>query len=67
MSTWAVGDVHRHAKHLEVLLSFIPLKANDTLFLLGDLVDRGPDSPGVLRLIGALAQERKVILLHGNN
>lgn len=48
---FAVGDVHGMSQHFEALLSTMASEATDDaeLVLLGDLIDRGPDSIGVLR------------------
>ena len=42
---WAIGDVHGCPKSLRALVSKLGARR---LYLLGDLVDRGPDSKGVL-------------------
>lgn len=55
---WIVGDVQGCRTELERLLEhgrFDP--AHDRLVLLGDLVNRGPDSAGVLRLARSLEAE----------
>lgn len=46
---FAIGDVHGCSKTLRALVEEkICLMADDTLYLLGDYIDRGPDSKGVL-------------------
>lgn len=46
---FAVGDVHGCSRTLRALVEdVLRLKPDDTLFLLGDYIDRGPDSKGVL-------------------
>lgn len=46
---FAIGDVHGCCKTLRALIEgTILLTAADTLYLLGDYIDRGPDSKGVL-------------------
>ena len=50
-SVWAVGDVHGHRKTLEALVGKLELSDGDHVICLGDLIDRGPDSLGVLRLV----------------
>ena len=40
----AIGDVHGCATALRALIKVIELRADDTLVMLGDCVDRGPDS-----------------------
>lgn len=50
MVTYVVGDIHGHLKAFDRLLARLPLDPDtDSLWLVGDLVNRGPDSPGVLR------------------
>ena len=59
----AVGDIHGcHAEFAE-MLSQLELKAGDRLVLLGDLVNRGPDSVKVLEL----ARSTGAISLLGNH
>lgn len=45
-----IGDVHGCARELAELLALLGPVAGDTLYFVGDLVARGPDSVGVLRL-----------------
>lgn len=48
--TIAIGDVHGCLEELDELLKMVEYnKHHDRLVLLGDLVDRGPDSLGVVR------------------
>lgn len=44
-----VGDIHGCLDEYEGLLRLVSYSPNDRLVLLGDLVDRGPDSIGVVR------------------
>lgn len=44
-----VGDVHGCLEELDELLGALELRPGDRLFFVGDLVDRGPDSLGVVR------------------
>ncbi len=54
MATWVVGDVHGCWSTLERLLEKIgPLGVGDRLWLIGDLVNRGPGSLAVLRWAAA--------------
>lgn len=49
---FVVGDLHGCRAMLDALLARIGFdKAVDRLFAVGDLVDRGPDSPGCLALL----------------
>ncbi|KAI1827741.1 Metallo-dependent phosphatase-like protein [Xylaria intraflava] len=47
-----IGDVHGHRKALEALLRKAKFSAErgDTVIFTGDLVNKGPDSPGVISL-----------------
>jgi serine/threonine protein phosphatase 1 len=52
MARYAIGDIHGGAKTLHALLGRLGLRRReDRLYLLGDLIDRGPDSRGVLDTI----------------
>jgi hypothetical protein len=54
----AVGDVHGCLEELKELLRTLEYHPEkDRLVLLGDLVDRGPDSPGVVRFVRELGVE----------
>jgi serine/threonine protein phosphatase 1 len=46
-----VGDVHGHYKGLQALLSLLQLSDCDTVYFLGDLIDRGPDSAQVVEFV----------------
>jgi serine/threonine protein phosphatase 1 len=68
--TFAIGDIHGEREALDRLLAKLPpLGADDTLIFLGDYVDRGPDSRGVVERVRALidAGPAKVVTLRGNH
>ena len=44
MAKYAISDIHGCLKSFQALLEKIDLKKEDELFLLGDYIDRGPDS-----------------------
>ncbi len=68
--TFAIGDVHGDRVALDRLLGKLPFIApDDTLVFLGDYIDRGPDSRGVVERMRRLPEEivGKVVLLRGNH
>lgn len=66
MSVFAVGDIHGCRQTLDDLLAHIGFNpAVDVLWLVGDLVNRGPDSLGVLRW--AHAHRRCIKIVLGNH
>ena len=46
--TIAIGDMHGCARALRALLAVIDLHSQDVLIPLGDYIDHGPDSRGVI-------------------
>jgi serine/threonine protein phosphatase 1 len=68
MSTWAITDIHGCANTFAALLRRINFSQEDTLFLLGDYIDRGPRSKQVLDLIFELRETgHQVECLLGNH
>jgi serine/threonine protein phosphatase 1 len=70
--TFAVGDIHGHLKKLQAVLAHVRQRAEpgDTLLFIGDYVDRGPDSRGVIDLVRELANggwDGPVVTLKGNH
>jgi serine/threonine protein phosphatase 1 len=51
---YAIGDIHGGSRTFRTLLKRINLRHVDTLYLLGDYIDRGRDSKGVLDIIWQL-------------
>ena len=67
MRTLAIGDIHGCLTALTTLLDFAALAPEDRLVTLGDYVDRGPDSCGVLDLLIDLYAKGRVVALRGNH
>ena len=67
MRTIAIGDIHGCSKALQGLLDAIRPQPTDRLVFLGDYVDRGPDSKGVIDILLALRQQCDVVCLLGNH
>lgn len=70
---YAVGDIHGRLDLFEALIAAIDQddataqQAASTVILLGDLVDRGPDSAGVIARARAWQAERDVRIITGNH
>lgn len=63
MATYAVGDIQGCCTEFQQLLEQIRFDpATDKLWLVGDLVNRGPDSLGVLRLVKSLNDSAITVL-----
>mgnify|MGYP002780526387 CR=1 FL=1 len=68
MRTLAIGDIHGASAALDALLAAVRPKAADRLVFLGDYVDRGPDSAGVLsRLVDMRWSLPNAVFLRGNH
>src|SRR5688500_4474306 len=66
MRLFAIGDIQGCAAAFDLLLRKIAFRpSRDRLWLVGDLVNRGPDSLGVLRRVMALG--RSVTCVLGNH
>jgi len=63
----AIGDVHGCLEELKELWSKINPTIQDTVVFLGDLVDRGPDSEGVIRFIHNLTPELNIYNVASNH
>lgn len=68
MSQYAIGDIHGCNKTFNILLQTLNIKKGDALYLLGDYIDRGPDSKGVIDTIFELRNKGvAVTCLKGNH
>jgi serine/threonine protein phosphatase 1 len=68
--TFAIGDIHGDLGALQLLFTRLPpLVPDDTIVFLGDYVDRGPDSAGVVKWLREfqLTAAAKVVTLRGNH
>jgi serine/threonine protein phosphatase 1 len=65
-----IGDIHGCLDELRYLVEALPLARGDRLIFLGDYIDRGPNSSGVVSYL-IQAQERlnenKLVFLKGNH
>ena len=69
MATYVIGDIHGRPKLLDQLINNVPWDLErDKIVFLGDLVDRGPDAPGVIERVMELARANpNVVVLRGNH
>ena len=66
--TWIFPDIHGYKKTLEKLLGQILPSKDDKLIFLGDYIDRGPDSKGVIDFVRSLQDDGyNVVCLKGNH
>ncbi|HHH49561.1 MAG TPA: serine/threonine protein phosphatase, partial [Saprospiraceae bacterium] len=56
MRKFVLSDIHGNHKTFLKLLEKIQLTTADELYILGDLIDRGPDSKGVFDTIFELSE-----------
>jgi serine/threonine protein phosphatase 1 len=64
----AIGDIHGCLGALDELLAWVKPAPDDLVITLGDYVDRGPDTRGVLDRLIALKQDgMKLVCLRGNH
>lgn len=63
MATYAIGDLQGCLVEFDALLSAVQFTpGRDEVWLVGDLVNRGPDSLGTLRRIKALGESVRIVL-----
>ncbi len=65
--TIAIGDIHGCLRALNTLLARLDLKPDDVVVMLGDAIDRGPDSRGVIERLMRLAGECQLVPILGNH
>ncbi len=64
MATYVMSDIHGLQGRFTAMLDHIHLQNDDTLFVLGDVIDRGPDGIALLKQI---LHHPQMILLMGNH
>lgn len=64
----AVGDIHGRLEQLTNLLQEIAPSTNDRVVFLGDYIDRGPDSKGVIDFLIRFREKfQETVFLQGNH
>lgn len=64
MGTYVMSDIHGEAGLFHSLLKKVNFSDSDTLYILGDVIDRGPDG---IHLLKEIKQTANVIMLLGNH
>jgi serine/threonine protein phosphatase 1 len=67
MRELVIGDIHGCIRSFQGLLDAVALQKSDTLILLGDYVDRGPDSCAVVEKIIELQEQCNLVAIFGNH
>ena len=67
MGLIAIGDIHGCVATLDMLLDLLAPTEDDHLIFIGDYIDRGPDSKGVIDRLLALRQSQHCTFLRGNH
>ena len=62
MATYAFGDLQGCLREFDALLERVAFGAQDELWLVGDLINRGPDSLGTLRRVYKLRKQCRIVL-----
>ena len=64
----AIGDIHGYRNKLNDLLGIVRPTATDQVIFIGDYIDRGPDSRGVISRLIAFGQEfPQTVFIRGNH
>ena len=61
---YVMGDIHGHLKRFVSVLDQIQLKDADTLYILGDVIDRNPDGLHILSRIMKMSNARMILGNH---
>lgn len=64
---YAVGDIYGCSTALLTLIGAIGPRTEDTIVVLGDFIDYGPDAKGVVEQLIDLSERCRLILLMGNH
>jgi len=61
---WVIGDIHGHVATLRALIHRLHLEKEDRVVILGDLIDKGPDSAGVVEYV---RNHPQIVAIKGNH
>jgi serine/threonine protein phosphatase 1 len=65
--TLAIGDIHGCGEALRALAESVPFRPSDTIVVLGDFVDRGPETRAVIDWLMEVDRRGKLVALRGNH
>ncbi len=65
--TIAIGDIHGCSAALDALIEAIHPRPEDTIVTMGDYINRGPDTPGVIERLIELKDRCRLVPLLGNH
>jgi serine/threonine protein phosphatase 1 len=65
--TIVIGDIHGCLSAFDALLNALALSSDDSLITLGDYIDRGPNSKGVIERLIELQDSVNLVPLMGNH
>ena len=61
---YVLSDIHGNAKNFDAILQQICLQPEDTLYILGDVIDRHPDGIRILRKIMSMTNAKMLLGNH---
>lgn len=64
MATYVISDLHGQYDYFIEILKLIDFNVSDYLYILGDVIDRGPDS---LKIIDFIRENDNIHLIKGNH
>lgn len=64
---FAIGDIHGNSELLRNLIQILKPTKDDMLIFLGDYINRGPDSKGVIDILLALQDNTNTRFIMGNH
>lgn len=67
MRILAIGDIHGCSIAFDTLIATVKPQPNDKIITLGDYIDRGPNSKGIIKRLIALHEKEQLVALRGNH
>lgn len=67
MRILAIGDIHGCSTAFDTLIAAVKPQLNDKIITLGDYIDRGPNSRGIINRLLTLYEKGQLVALRGNH